>query len=206
MALAHDHDRDRFDVEEKESTQHTYPAATVDVDNFDGSITVTGSNSSEIQVVVNKIIRAESKEKIQEAKREVRLDISQAENALRFYVDGPFRCHCSDGSNNYRGSRHYGYEVSFEFTLKVPRDTNVRLRTVNHGDISVKNTSGTFDVENVNGGVELLEVAGSGHAYALNRPLKVMFTSNPAGQQRFRIAERRGGSGVPAGSRMPICG
>ncbi|MBI2681155.1 MAG: hypothetical protein HYX25_09145 [Candidatus Solibacter usitatus] len=186
LALAHDHDRNRFDVEEKESTQHTYPrAATVDVDNFDGSITVTGSNTGDIQVVVNKTIRAESKEKIQEAKRDVKLDVSQSDSALHLYVDGPYRCHCGDGFMNFRGSRHYGYEVSYEFILKVPRETNLHLRTVNHGDISVKNTSGTFDVDNVNGGVEMLEVAGSGHAYALNRPLKVTFTKNPQANSYF---------------------
>ncbi len=186
LALAHDHDRERFDIEQKETTQQTFArAATVDVDNFDGSIQVTGANTGEIQVGVNKTIRAESKEKIQEAQRDVKLDISQSNNALRLYVDGPYRCRCGDGSINFRGSRWYGYEVSYDFVLKIPRDTNVRLRTVNHGDIKVENTSGTFDVDNVNGGVEMLEVAGSGRAYALNRPLHVTFTKNPQANSYF---------------------
>src|SRR4029077_12206707 len=106
----------------------TYPrAATVDVDNFDGSIEVNGANTGDIQVVINKIIRAKSKEKIQEAKRDVKLDVSQSDSALHLYVDGPYRCHCGDGSSNYRGARHYGYEVSYEFILKIPRETNLRL-------------------------------------------------------------------------------
>jgi len=33
--------------------------------------------------------------------------------------------------------------------------------------------------------VDLVEVGGSGHAYALNRPLKVLFSRNPAGASDF---------------------
>jgi len=177
---------DDLSVVENESSQRTFPAAkAVDVDNFDGSITVTGSDTREIQVQIRKTIRARSPEKVQEAKREVQLDMAPHDDGLRIYVDGPFRCKCGDGSVNYRGSRFYGYEVSFDFTLQVPRDTNLRLRTVNRGNIRVENTAGTFDVENINGGLELEEVSGSGHAYALNRPVNVLFSRNPAAASDF---------------------
>ena len=173
-------------VEERETIERTFPAAkSIDIDNVDGSITLTGTDAREVKVEIHKTIRARSAEKVQEAKREVRLDMAQQGDELRLYVDGPFRCNCTDGSFNYRGSRFYGYEVSFDFTVKAPRDTNVRLRTVNHGNIRLENTAGAFDVENINGVVDLVEVAGSGHAYALNRPLKVMFSRNPAGASDF---------------------
>jgi hypothetical protein len=177
---------DGLAVEEKETIERVFPAAkSIDVDTFDGSITVTGTDAREVRVEVHKTIRARSAEKIQEAKREVRLDMAQHDDDLRLYVDGPFRCHCGDGSNNYRGSRFYGYEVTFDFTIRAPREANVRLRGVNHGNIKVENMSGAFDVENINGGVELVEVSGSGHAYALNWPLKALFSRNPAGASDF---------------------
>jgi len=177
---------DDLSVVESESSQRTFSAVkAIDVDNFDGSVTVTGSDAREIKVEVRKTIRARSPEKIQEARREVQLDMAPRGDGLRIYVDGPFRCKCGDGSVNYRGSRFYGYEVSFDFTVEVPRDTNLRLRTVNRGDIRVERTAGTFDIENINGGVELLEVSGSGHAYALNRPVKVLFSRNPAATSDF---------------------
>jgi hypothetical protein len=122
---------------------------------------------------------------VQEAKQEVRLDMGPQADELRLYVDGPFRCKCGDGSVNYRGSRYYGYEVSFDFTLHVPRETAVRLRTVNRGEIRVENTDGVFDAENINGGLDLVEIAGSGHAYALNRPLHVSYRRNPTGTSDF---------------------
>jgi hypothetical protein len=177
---------DDLSVVENETIQRVFPAAkSVDVDNFDGSITVTGSGTQEIKIEVHKTIRARSAEKVQEAKREVQLDMAPHDDGLRVYVEGPFRCKCGDGSINWRGSRFYGYEVSFDFTIQVPRDTNLRLRTVNRGDIHVESITGTFDAENINGGLELLEVSGSGHAYALNRPVKVLFNRNPAAASDF---------------------
>jgi hypothetical protein len=177
---------DDLSVVENETIQRVFPAAkSVDLDNFDGSITVTGSGTQEIKVEIHKNIRARSAEKAQEAKREVQLEMVPHDDGLRIYVDGPFRCKCGDGSINWRGSRFYGYEVSFDFTVQAPRSTNLRLRTVNRGNIRVENIAGTFDVENINGGLELLEVSGSGHAYALNRPVKVLFSGNPAAASDF---------------------
>jgi hypothetical protein len=173
-------------LSENETIRRSFTAVkSADVDDFDGSITVAGADRGDIEMEVRKTIRARSQEKIEEAKREVRLDIAQSGADLRLYVDGPFRCKCGDGSINYRGSRYYGYEVSFDVNLKVPRDVSLRLRTVNRGNIRVENTTGSFDVENINGGVDLVGVAGSGHAYALNRPLKVVFSRNPAAASDF---------------------
>jgi len=177
---------DDLSVEEKETITRTFPAAkNLDIDNFDGFINVNGSAGRDIELEIHKTIRARSAEKVQEAKREVQLDTEQHDENLRVYVDGPFRCKCQDGSINYRGSHFYGYEVSFDFTVKLPRETNVRLRTVNRGNVRLENTSGTFDVDNINGGVELVEVAGSGHAYALNRPVRVLFSRNPTAASDF---------------------
>jgi len=173
-------------VQEKENIERTFPAAKrIDVDNFDGSVTVVGSDSHDIHVEIQKTIRARSADKVQTAKSEVRLDMAQQGDGLRLFVDGPFRCKCQDGSISYRGSRHYGYEVSFDFTLRVPRETNLRVRTVNRGDIRVQDIDGAFDAENINGGLDLVDVAGSGHAYALNRPLHVSFRRNPTGASDF---------------------
>jgi hypothetical protein len=173
-------------VQEKENIDRTFPGAKkIDVDNFDGSVTVTGTDGHEIQVEIHKTIRARSAEKMQEAKREVRLDMAEQGEELKLYVDGPFRCKCQDGSVNYRGSRYYGYEVSYDFTLRVPREASVRARTVNRGDIRVQDIDGGFDAENINGGLDLVDVGGSGHAYALNRPLHVTFRRNPTGASDF---------------------
>ncbi|HEV8129815.1 MAG TPA: hypothetical protein VGQ81_01070, partial [Acidobacteriota bacterium] len=177
-----------FTVEEKQTIQKVFDLSAprrIEVDNLHGSIHVEGYDGHEVQLVAHQTIAAESKEKLQEARQEVRLDISQKDNRLFLYVDGPFRCHCSNGSMNFRGWRHYGYKVSFDFELKVPRDTGVSLRTVDDGQIKVENISGDYDVENINGGIEMVEVAGSGRVYALNGRVKVVFSRNPRSASSF---------------------
>ena len=87
------------------------------------------------------------------------LEIKEEDNLIDLYVDGPFRC--KNGSVNFRGWRHYGYEVSHDFELQVPFETEITLKTVNDGEISVKKIKGDYKVDNVNDGIEMHELEGS---------------------------------------------
>ena len=171
------------DVEEKQTIERTFAfsdtggARQVEVDNFEGSIKVTGYNGREVQLVVQETLEADSEGKAREARREVRLEITQTNNTVRFYVDGPFRCR--NGSVSFRGWEHSGYKVGYDFELKVPQQTGLRLKTVNGKDIEVEKTSGKFEVENINGGIRMTDVSGSGRVYALNGKVRVNFTENP---------------------------
>ena len=167
-----------FDAQDKETIRQTYPAAArLEVDNVFGSIHVVGYSGSEIQMTAEKTLEAESQDRLEAAKREVKLDLSQSGDELRIYVDGPFRHH---------DSGHRGYRVDYDFELKVPSATAVRLATVNHGRIRLEATSGGFDLSNVNGEIELAEVGGSGSAHTVNGKVSAAFARNPAGNASFK--------------------
>ena len=178
-----------LDVEEKETIHRrlSFPAAPgnreVRVDNIEGSIDITGQPGSEVVFEVQKTIRAETRERLQVAQQEVKLDLSQREDVIQAYVEAPYRCR--DGSTNFRGWRYYGYRVQYDFEIKVPRDSALFLRTVNNGQIKVQNVSGAYDVENINGGIEMLELSGGGRAYALNGKVKILFRENPKSNAYF---------------------
>jgi len=182
--------RDRFGEDfpeiEKESIQKTldFPdpagAKSLNVDNVDGDVHVTGYDGGTIQLDAAKTIRARSKEDIETAKKEVELKISEQNNRIDLYVDGPFRC--QDGS---RRSRRLFYRVNYDFQIKVPRNCNLDLRTVNNGEIRVEGVNGKYDIDNVNGRIEMNEVSGSGRAYAVNGGVKVLFSRNPSGDCSF---------------------
>ena len=172
-----------FKFEEREDIKQTLrfsnpaQAKHVIVDNFNGAITVTGYAGSEVQLVAKRISRGRTQEKLALAKQEVTLDISEKSNVVTLYVDGPYRQ--KNGATNYRGSRYYGYEVHFEFTLHVPYQTDLTLKTVNEGDIKVENVNGEFEVDNINGGVTMFGVGGGGHVYALNEDVEIRFGKSP---------------------------
>jgi len=183
--LAHD-----FGVQEKEEIQKTLKfqdpskPKEVLVDNVFGSIKVEGTSGQEVLLLAHKTIKARTNEKIQKAKEEVRLDISEEGNTVEIYVDGPFRCHNQWGDGiNWRDP---GYEAQFDFELKVPHQTNLTLKTVNCGDITVKNIEGEFEVKNVNGKIEMAEIAGSGEAHTINGKVKVIFSQNPKTSCSFK--------------------
>jgi hypothetical protein len=178
-------------ADEQESVHKTFAGAkSIEVDNVYGSIHVSGYDGAEIQLDARKTLTADDSERAEAAKREVKLDITQSGGEVRVYVDGPFRCHCEDrpsfrSRNNMNEHRRRGYKVVYDFDLKVPRGTAIYLATINEGHINVEKTAGDFDIENVNGGVQMDEIGGSGRVYALNGKVAVTFARNPERNSYF---------------------
>jgi hypothetical protein len=183
----HDSDRD-LPVEEQETIQKSFSMAGVqhrslEIDNVWGSIEVVGTDSDEARLTVSKSIRAESKDKLEQARKEVTLDTSEQEGFLKLYVNGPFRCHCDDGC----GHREFdGYIVKMDFQIRVPHDVDIRIKTVNEGRVLVRDINGNFLVRNVNGDVEMDNISGSGTARTVNGPVRVSFRRNPREASDFQ--------------------
>ncbi len=178
-----------YPVEKKEEIQKTLKfadpakAKEVLVDNIFGAIAVRGYEGSEVLLVAHKTIRAKSQDKVQQALEEVKLDLTEKGNTVDIFVDGPFRCHDRRGHSEWRNP---GYEVQFDFELRVPFRTNLSVSTVNDGDIDIGNIEGEFEVSNVNGKIRMNEVAGSGEVETVNGEVVVVFKRSPRGNCEFR--------------------
>ncbi len=187
LMAAHDH---HYAVQEKEDISKTFKvadasqAAEVILDNVWGSVRVEGHSGQDVILTAKKTIFAESNEKLQKAKEEVKLDIVEKGNTVDIYVDGPFRCRDHEHGWFHR-HRDPGYIVQYDFTLKVPFRTKLDVSTVNEGDVEVKNVEGDFKVENVNGEVRISEINGSGKAHTVNGEVQVVFKRTPAGKCSF---------------------
>ena len=177
-----DHENASFTEHEQEKIEKSFamPASagrrTLEIDNVWGSIEVVGTASDQAHVTVDKNIRAESKGKIDQAKKEVTLDVTQQAEALKLYVNGPFRCDCHDCG---RSRDDDGYVVKMDFQVQVPREVDIKIKTVNEGHVSVRDINGSFLVRNVNGDIQIRNIAGSGTARTVNGPVKVSFRQNP---------------------------
>lgn len=182
-----DWDESRLNVHEQEKIQKSFsmPSAhrSLEIDNVWGSIEIVGASSDQVQLSVNRSTRAESKEKLEQARKEVTLDITQQPDSLKLYVNGPFRCDCHD----CEGSRQSeGYLVKMDFQLQVPRDIDLKIKTVNEGRVSVRDVRGKFLVRNVNGDIQLRDIAGSGSARTVNGPVTASFRENPREDSDFQ--------------------
>ena len=177
-----------FAVQDHETIQKSFSMSasahkSLEIDNIFGSIEVTGDVSNDVQLVVQKTLRAESKDSLERARKEVTLDITQQEGFLKLYVNGPFRCHCDDCSDSRRDD---DYSVKMDFQVRVPHDMDIKLKTVNEGRVLVRNINGSFLVRNVNGDIEMENVSGSGTVRTVNGPVKVSFRQNPRENSDFR--------------------
>ncbi len=178
----------QWSVQDQETIRRSFPvpasggAQKLLVDNVNGYVHVTGYSGSEVQVTVQRHTGADTDAAMAEARRDVKLDMNQQGNFVRLYVDGPFR---NNNGTNYRGDRYYGYRVRFDFDVQVPAGTELVLRTVNDGTIEVKKTTGDFDINGLNGGIDMQEISGSGKVRTLNGPLSVWFSRNPARPSEF---------------------
>ncbi len=119
-------------------------------------------------------LRADSQDGLLKAEREVTLKMAEKDNLLDIYVDGPFRCR--DGSINWSDR---DYIVTYDFALQVPEQTSLILKTVNDGDILVKNVKGEFTVRNVNGRIELQDITGPVSCKTVNGRIRASLPGKP---------------------------
>jgi hypothetical protein len=147
------------------------------VENLQGYVHVKPSSGSGVRIKAHKVIRADTDSDAGEAKRDVKLDISEKPGQVSVYYDAPWRC--GEG-RPCSGDRRHFYEVVYDIDMEVPRDARTVISTVNGGDIQVEGLNGNFDVGNVNGSIAMKEIGGSGDAHTVNGPVAIHFSKNPS--------------------------
>jgi hypothetical protein len=145
-------------------------------DQINGPIRVTGGSGSEIQITVEKRMRADTRRDLDDARHEVKLDITQDGSSVKLYEDTPDR--------HGDGWHHRHYSVVFECDIQVPSGVSLDLQTMN-GTIEVRNVAGEYKVHTMNGKVDMEDMGGSGSAETMNGSVKVAYSRNPSRESSF---------------------
>jgi hypothetical protein len=154
------------------------------VDDVFGSIHVTAHDRDTIELEAVETVRGKLQADIDRAHAEVGLRTEREPGRVAFRVrrlddKGGDDCNCG------RNSRWDGYFVAYEIELKVPRNAALDLSTVNGGDIVVDGVRGDFEVHNVNGGVQLTGLEGSGKISTVNGRVDAAFARAPKSATSF---------------------
>lgn len=181
-ALSHDTE-DKQEIRKVLHFAGSQELRSILVDNIRGSINVSGYDGDSVELVVHRTNFADSEDKLAEAKEKVTLDIKEEKDRILLYVDAPWR---NGDCIEYRGWHYHGYDVQMDFELRVPSRTSVYVKTVNDGDIKVEGMEGAFEVQNVNGGVTMLNIIGAGKACTVNGSVEVVFSKKPEKDCKFR--------------------
>ena len=187
VCVASNHHGD-WPVRDQETIQKTLPLDQAPmrllVDNVDGYVHVTGVPGSEVRITARKTIKAESDADLQQARSEVKLDITEKPGTVSAYYDAPWRCNGNGGSCHDTQRRFY--TVSYDIEVEVPFAAKLFVSDVNGGDIHIDKTQGDFEINGVNGGIHMTAVAGSGSVHTVNGPVSIHFARNPTGACSFK--------------------
>src|SRR5580704_15016110 len=141
-----------YKLEDHMPVQHTFTGdKTIDVDLVNGSVTVIGDGGSTIRVDGERVVHAANQDQIDRAKKDDVLDINEKDGIAQLYENGPFRS--NDRASDYHGFHdtfERRYQVVWNLTAHVPRETVLRLRSVN-GGVTVQDVSAQAEVKSVNG-------------------------------------------------------
>jgi hypothetical protein len=144
----------------------------IDVQLVQGSITVRGTNRKDVVVIARP-----------EADRPSRRVDPDATGMRRIPQTAGYRI-SEDGNRIKISAESPNRSVTFE--IEAPAHTNLKLSTVNGGEILVENIEGDLDVSNVNGGITLNNVAGTVNAGTTNGNVRTTMTRvAPAKEMAF---------------------
>ncbi|TAH20734.1 MAG: hypothetical protein EAZ08_04945 [Cytophagales bacterium] len=151
------------------------------IDNVNGGIEVEGYNGSEIVMEIRQKLSAKNESRLAKAKQEAQIKFQQSGDSIIVYYPSQRQDCCNEkaswSSNRWNSWEEYDY--NFDFKVKVPKNTNLYLTTINRGDIKVSNVEGQIAVSNVNGGLTLDKITGITSAKTVNGKVMVTYTSNP---------------------------
>lgn len=192
-------------LEARDSERRSFELAAIDgrrfllVDNVNGSISVR-AGGERVELELEKVYRAPSAEALERARRESRLTVEQEPGRLALVQDGAFRC---DRSARRRlceeDAEARGYEVEFDWTLTVPADLDLEVRTVNGGSVEVAGVRGRVEAANVNGAVRLTGLRGATRAATVNGDVEASFDAVPPGELSFTSVNGELDLAFPAG-------
>lgn len=180
------------------------------VDNVIGAVEVrAGGSGDTIELTLKESFAAESAAELERAKREVVLEVRESAGRLELVQGGPWRCRGERGRKGGDWEDDGGcccdrnddrdYEVRFDWTLVVPKNLDLTVKSVNEGVIRVEGVTGRLRVRHVNDDVTLANVAGRVDAKTVNGELKVDFAAQPTGDSTFGTVNGDIDLGFPKG-------
>jgi hypothetical protein len=178
------------ELTEQSSSQQTlrFAAAgrTLDVRTIQGSIAVEAYDGSDVEMLVKKSIRADTQDDLRTGDSEVTLETSDDATVMRAIARYPDQPACGEQSDRRHSWHEPRYDVRFDFTIRVPRETRLELCTINEGNIIVQGARGDFLIRTINGRITMMDISGSGEATTINGPVIATFDSAPRGPSLFK--------------------
>ncbi len=162
---------------------------TVLVENIFGDVKVVGYDGDKILVTGEITLEARTKEKLEMGKEEFSIDAAKRNDSLLIFNKAPFITNrFSEVRERWWGNN--GQEPDYRFLVhlevKIPKNTNLWVSTVNDGKVKVVEVSGAIQASNVNGPVALENVEKVVKAKAVNGNIDITYNNLPGSDSDFK--------------------
>jgi len=180
-------------AQDREATEKISKEFTVSTDasrnvlalyNIDGAVTVQGYDGNKVVIEATKIIRADDQQTLELGKKEAQLGFLQRGDSIVVYTAAPYDSRPHDNHNEWH-HKDIDYHYTFNYVVKVPRQLNLHLSTVNNGKVTVQDVAGKIEAYNVNGAIALTGVRGTTKARTVNGNVEASYVGNPDGASSY---------------------
>lgn len=174
----------------------------IDIDHLDGSIVVVGSDRVDVAITAIRRTRAVTSTRVPRAGDDVRLLIRKLDDRVVVYVDAPWRTHY--GMMGLRMNR-FGFDVSYDLRIEVPRDVEVALHTRGEGDVTVLGVTRSVAVSNVTGRVDVVGLRAPAWVSTVSGNMRVTFEVAPDADCEFSSVSGEIETVFPASLNAVLC-
>lgn len=156
------------------------------IHNMNGDVTVEATDGTQISLALTIEISASTDDLIAQAKRDLKLGEYHKNDSLVLYTQAPFIRRC-EGQQlwGYNMTDGPDYSFKYQYKIRVPKKIAVHAKTVNKGDVLVKDMEGKVMVSNVNGNVEVQNVHDLRRASTVNGDVDITFAKAPQVPVKF---------------------
>ena len=123
---------------------------------------------------------------MEEGKREFKLEFEQRNDSVIVYIAEPWdsRPHQNKErwNNDYRKNE---YHHNLNFTIKIPKTMNLRVSTINNGDIVVNDIEGWMKVNNINGKITVKNAKKANEIHTINGDVNINYTTLPPNNAQY---------------------
>ena len=159
-------------------------ATVLAIYDLEGSINVEGYAGDKVVLEIDKVISAKTQELVETGKKEFKLEFEQKSDSIIVYTAEPYDTRPNSLWQRHN-DRHIEYRCQLQFTVKVPYDMSLDIRTVNNGSLTIQNVNGSLKAHNVNGGIAIKNAKGATEARTINGGVTVNYLSVPTDSSSY---------------------
>lgn len=158
---------------------------TLYVHNIDGFIEVEGYDGDKVKVSVDRSTWAKTQSNLEAVLNEALFEVVKHENDMHLYIKTPYNSldvvnrKVKSDHKNYKRNRRAHYHDTLNYTIKVPRNVNLNLRTINNGHIKIDDVQAkSIAANNINGEIHLDNVSGHMDIKTINGDVSLSYVDN----------------------------